>query len=123
MRNKILLITIIVILAGSFMWRLTVKAQDEDSEVVSYDYYRDIEELYKNNLRNKLDGLGFKNAGITMTRVYLSENELEYTVLIHHKKIDRMSDLEKELLLKNIEVLRLEVEQCKFQEIFLDYDS
>lgn len=63
----------------------------EKEEDFRSDYYRNIEKAYVTSVRNSLDDLGYKNAGITMTRV-VDNGFADYTITVHHGKIDLLDE-------------------------------
>lgn len=121
MKKKTVLITVLVVVLVCFTWHISVQAQNENGINLTNKYYREIEELYKENLRDKLTAMGYKNAGITLTRVYLDNGKREYTGLIHHQRIDRMTGREKDELLEELAIVHLQVKDCIFQEEILSY--
>ena len=123
MGRRLFLVTAAVICMTCLMWHMTVKAQDAKAASYSNAYYEELEEVYQELLRDKLDSMGFENAGITMTRVYREDGTREYTTLIHHRRIDRMTPCEQEELLQELSITNLNDEHCVFAEKFLAYSS
>ena len=113
-------ITIIVVILVCFTWHSSVMAQNENEQELSMEYYRELEDLYTTNLTEKLTGMGYKNAGVSTTRVYKEDGSFEYTALIHHKKIEKMNEEEKKALLKELSIIHLQAKDCVFKEEFLD---
>ena len=65
-------------------------------------YYRQVEKELLGQTREQLEALGFKNSGVTLTRVVDAEGNREYTFKIHHRKIDVMNEWEQENLAKKL---------------------
>ena len=56
-----------------------------------------------------------------MTKVYYEDGRREYTVQIHHKRIDRLSDGEKQLLMNELSAVCFGDSQCSVLHKFLSY--
>ena len=87
----------------------TVKAAAiNESEQISREEYKKMEEECVNHIKILLEEKGCKDAGVSLTYVTNDDVLREYTVVIHHKNIDRMSQDERLIL---IDRMREEAEE------------
>lgn len=124
MRKKSLVIlTLALTMVICLLFHMTAQAQDRREIQLAKEYYDDLEDLYVEILRDKLSSLGYENAGITLTKVYLENGTREYTSLIHHRRIDKLSVSEQEELMSELSVAILQDDNCKFKQEFFYYDK
>ena len=74
-----------------------------DGSAFSTKQYVDMEEEYVKEARMILLEKGCKNAGITLTYIADAEGNREYTVTLHHAKLDKMKDGERALLTSRLQ--------------------
>lgn len=102
---------------------ITIQARgQEEPDIADAGVYEQWKEDYTQLLKKVLYEKGYRNAGITMTRVCHEDGSLEYTVKIHHKRIDRLDDGEKRLLLNELEAVPTYGEDCRVFHQFLSYE-
>ena len=77
---------------------------------------------FSNFSKEELNEMGFRNSGVTLTRVVDAEGNREYTFTIHHGKIDRMSEEERMALAAALMQSITPVESCSFTHEFLMYE-
>ncbi len=63
------------------------------------------------DVRDTLEKNGYRNCGITITKVYEQEGNWEYTVLIHHKRFEKCTPEQTDALLTQLYKLSFEVQQ------------
>ena len=95
-------------------------------------YYRQVEKELLGQTREQLEVLGYKNSGVTLTRVVDAQGNRDYTFTIHHRKIDAMSPKERieltEKLTSNLEAAGSKqlygeaLAECSFFHEFLTYE-
>lgn len=87
-----------IFLAGiiSFCIGGTVKGQSRERESELLYQLREAELLWET--REYLNRSGFQNSGVTLTRVVDEEGRRAYTFTIHHSRIDRMNEGERQML-------------------------
>lgn len=122
MNRKIVMVTITVILSACLLWHVTAKAKNPMAPSLSREEYREIEEIYRTGIREKLNLMGFEQAGITLTKVYREDGVTEYTGMIHHRRIDRMNQEEKEELKDELDRFAVRTDSCVFKHEFLSYE-
>lgn len=75
-------------------------------------------DLYEKELmgqiRNVMEEYGCIYSGITMTKVYSSEGERSYQILIYHRDLAYLSHGEKETLMGRLKALEPETESVTF---------
>lgn len=76
----------------------SVMAFSLEEKAYSREEYRRMETEYIEKIRLVLLEKGCKNAGITLTYVTDKEEKREYTVTVHHRKLENMEQQEWELL-------------------------
>lgn len=64
---------------------------------VGSEYVNQCEDEYAKEIRNTLDEMGYSNAGVSITKV-IDDGHIEYTVSIHHRRIDKMDEIQREEL-------------------------
>ncbi len=75
-------------------------------------YYEQIEDDYVEVLRNTLSNKGYGNAGITMTKIFYENGKREYTVKLHHKRMERLNADEQQMLLAELSKIGFADEEC-----------
>lgn len=109
-RFYILVIALIIVSFSAMT--MTVNAT-EDKRLQHVDsYYEEIEDEYVQMLREELTGKGYRNAGITMTKVFFKDGRREYTVKLHHQRMARLSQEEKNILLEELSKVTFADSEC-----------
>lgn len=99
----------------------TVRGRERETE----NPYRLIESELLTEVREYLNRSGYTNSGVTLTRVTDGEGCREYTFTIHHGRIDRMDESEREILRDELDLLCQEAgsmfseDACSFRHEFL----
>lgn len=122
-RYRFCFISLAVVIILFSIVTMRVNGQGEHDIAIEREFYEEIEDAYVLRLRDMLGSKGYNNAGITMTKIYQSDGSREYTVQIHHKRIDRLSEGEKHLLLNELAAVCFGDEQCSVLHKFLSYDE
>ena len=73
-------------------------------------------------IRNLLEERGYRNSGVTMSRVRLEDGSNQYIVTIYHRRIMNLALDEQEELLDACRMIRFPVEDCNFFHEFLEAD-
>lgn len=117
-RNIIL--TILFITITVFCTTQTVFSREADSvSAYSEQYFDALEKEYVKTIRGILEDNGYANSGVTMTDIIEDNGEREYTVAIHHKRLDRLSECEKTELLSQLEQVSFGQDDCMINCCFL----
>ena len=117
---KFATITIVLLLITTFSVTGTVMSQNRGKDPIDAKHYRMLENQYIARVREQLEVQGYKNAGITMTRIMEEGGVREYTVLIHHKRINALNENERLLLAKDLGGTWFPVGNCGFEYKFLE---
>lgn len=114
--------TIGLIAVIAFLVSATVISQSDIGAQELENYYRQQEKELLQETKEFLTEMGFKNSGVTLTRVVDEEGKREYTFTIHHGKIDKMDEAERDEL-ADILFASAEIdENCTFCHEFLLYE-
>lgn len=106
------LITIGLIILVFTMMTMSVNAMEDKRLQHRDEYYEEMEDCYVKALREKLTGVGYRNAGITMTKVFYEDGAREYTVKLHHKRMERLTMQEQQDLLKELSQIEFADSEC-----------
>lgn len=74
----------------------TVMSREKRTEEAEGKYYRELGSIYAEEMREFLKGQGYADCGVTVTSVEDESGARRYIVTIHHGRIDRMTQTEKE---------------------------
>lgn len=117
------IISVILVLVAAFCISGTVFSQGRNRRIMEEKYYRDMEQTYLKEVRAFLEEEGYKNSGVTMTKVIEADGSRSYTVTIHHERIDRLPESDKQSLLANCSNISFPIEECTFSHILLNVRS
>ena len=116
---KWILTTIVLILVTAFSIAGTVISKNDFKAGELEQYYLQKEKQLTEDVRDFLNQKGYRNSGVTVTRVVESNGNREYTVTVHHGDIDRMTEGERTVLAGEMGNLTFEDEHCTFSMNFL----
>lgn len=119
---KTLIATALLVLIAAFGISGTVFSQKNGMSEAMHEYYRTVEREYVKEIRVFLTEQGYSNSGVTMNRITNEDGSMEYVVTIHHRRISRLEESEKEALLAACSELDFPVEDCGFYHKFLEAD-
>ena len=102
--GKLFFTLAVIIMIGVLFFK--TEAKGEEPKEADRIYYSELEDLFKDVLRAKLDHDGFIDAGINLSCVIYPNGEREYKVEIHHDRITNMDDNEKEEFLVKMSELK-----------------
>lgn len=115
-------VTICLVLVTAFCVVQTVKSQCavEGGELESYYQAKEAEMVRQT--RDFLQRAGYKNSGVMLTRVVDNEGKRQYTMTIHHGKIDKMDEKARQDLKGELSAFAFTSENCSFSHTFLIND-
>ena len=120
-RYSFLISTIVLILVIVLCISSTVKGQNSKKLNIRSDYYNKIEDQYVDNIKSKLNDMGFEYAGVTLTKTI--NNEIcTYTLQIHHKKLDKMSAEERNLVINKLNMEKMRLKDFCVKTKILEYN-
>lgn len=99
--------------AGTVMSRTGLSAEEVEA------YYSVKEDALVESVREFLNREGYTNSGVMLTRVVEADGSREYTLTVHHGKIDNMCEADRELLMGELEKIVFEDESSSFSHEFL----
>ncbi len=112
-------ITIGLIVLTFTMMTITVNATESKRLQHKNEYYEQLEDSYVKELRKELTGNGYRNAGITLTKVFYEDGAREYTVKLHHKRMERLNKEEQQDLLEKLSKIKFADNECRVYLKFL----
>ena len=107
--------TFVVSMVIAFFICGTVVSQADGKVTVDEESFPILEEEYVEEIKGLLDDLGYENSGVNLTMVADGEGNRSYQVKLHHKRINRLSEEEKEALFATVEELAFQVMGCEFE--------
>ncbi len=122
-RYRFYMLTVMIVFVLFSFVTMQVKGQGEIDFAADRELYEQLEDDYTERLQDMLTDKGYRNAGITMTKIYQMDGSREYTVKIHHKRINQLSDGEKILLLNELAAVSFGGENCSVLHKFLNYEG
>lgn len=111
--------TICLVVVIAFCVAGTVVSQTSIEGQALENYYREQEKQLLAETKEYLTELGFRNSGVTLTRVVDEEGAREYTFTIHHGKIDCMEENERQELVGKLSKIAVLEGDCEFHHEFL----
>ncbi len=118
-KNEYLYAVVTIMLAAVifFTTTLTVLSQSRDRQ--RKQYYVCAEKMYLNQVRDILDGEGYEHGGVTVRWVEEADGMRNYTVLIHHKKINSLDVDGRDKLLEILSKVGFADQNCSFKYEFI----
>lgn len=116
------MLTMCLVLVSAFCITKTVQSQTNVEQIEMEQYYREREEQLVHEVRTYLNEAGYKNSGVMLTRVVTADGWREYTISVHHDKINKMDMEKKEELRKQLSGFRFSAGNCFFYHEFLETD-
>lgn len=113
------IITIGLVIMAFTMMTMSVNATESKRLQHKDEYYEKVEDDYVQELREELTDNGYRNAGITMTKVFYEDGAREYTVKLHHKRLDRLTKQEQQDLLTKLSEISFADNECRVYLKFL----
>lgn len=114
-----ILFTVMMIVIIAFCVTETVISQSNEARCMEEKYYDELEADYLAEIKLILTSEGYRNSGVTMTRVTEADGMRSYTVNIHHKLIDKLSTDEQEQLEEMLGEIPFPDISCSFCHKFL----
>lgn len=109
------LVTVLLVLILWLFISETVMSQTEGNIVVDEVAFLQLEDDYVGTVKAYLEEKGYRNSGVTLTRVVDESGERSYEMVLHHKNMYKLSSEEQEIMLEEIETMAFHVSGCKFQ--------
>ena len=116
-RKGFYILTVLLVLAAVFCIKGTVMSRESNSDGRKNRYYAALEQEYLDRTRLLLEEEGFRDCGVNIRWVAEVDGSREYTVLLHHRKLNHISEEEKEELADILSDAEFEDELCRFYYI------
>lgn len=113
------LFTVFMILSLWFFISEKVMSQNNGTVTVDEAAFLELESNYLSQVKVYLEEEGFRNSGVTLSRVIETDGSRSYEITLHHKKLNELSLEEQKKLKADIEELAFGVSGCEFQVTFL----
>lgn len=114
MRSRFGIITIFLVMVIVFCTKQTVMSKENNERARQNQYYAVLEDEFLKATKEKLNEQGLHNSGVTMTRVTQADGKREYTVAIHHQKLEKMKAWQKEEILAQLVENEFADKLCSF---------
>lgn len=112
-------VTMLLVLATTYFCVGTVFSRTDLSRRELENYYYEKEQELVREARQFLDGEGYTNSGVMLTRVVDSDGSRSYTLTVHHGRIDGMGEEDRGLLLVELEKFAFTDDASTFHYEFL----
>lgn len=97
------LLGMLIIIVFCIFGTMTVNAVRHQK--MTDEAYTEFEKTYRDRVRAYMDDLGYKNAGIMLTKVVDCDGKRTYTLEIHHRRFSLLSDEEKSKVITDLQGL------------------
>lgn len=112
-------VVLVLTLFAVFCYAGTVKGRTDPGVREIEGYYQEKEKGLVADVKEFLSGQGFVHSGVMLTRVIEADGSREYTLTVHHGKIDRLDEESRQLLMNELEEIVFEGGDCTFRHEFL----
>lgn len=92
------IILLVLFLLLSFLISNIAYSKENVKNLELEQYYDGLEDVMLRKVKAYLNENGFRNSGVSLTRVVDSDNHRTYQLTVHHDHIDRMEEYEREEL-------------------------
>lgn len=111
-------LTVLLVLIIIFSVKGTVMSREKKGCERNNHYYAALEQEFVNSARKTLEGQGLHDCGLDLRWVADENGSREYTILIHHRRLDRMNGEDKATLADLLSAAEFQEETCTFQYVF-----
>lgn len=116
MRGRVFgVLTVLLVLVIVFCIKGTVMSRADSEYERKNHNYAAMERGYLERTRQLLEEEGLGNCGVNMRWVDDGYGNRKYTMVLHHRKLDRMSEDEKSVLADLLSEMEFRDEACSFQ--------
>lgn len=115
MDNKLFgALTVLLVLIILFCVKGTVMSRDHGGHERQNNYYTALEKEYLEKTRRLLNEEGLSNCGINLRWVADDESTREYTMILHHHRLEHMSEQERSDLTNRLTEVEFQDAACSF---------
>jgi hypothetical protein len=112
-------ITVVLILAILFFVKGTVFSKERNECAEANQHYTAMEKEYLRQTKDALEQEGYGNCGVTVTWVAAEDGSREYTVLLHHRKLQKLSTQEQTVIIGRLSEMEFDSGNCSFSYAIL----
>ena len=116
--EKGLVALIVVVIAFSIF---SINAHGMDNKKIHIVKNTEAEKEFVDNVKITLNDMGFENAGISLTKEVNEKGGLDYTISIHHRRIDKMDEYQRDELSDIIIGDGIKVNNCSVTTEYIEY--
>ena len=92
------IVLLVLFLLLSFLISNIAYSKENVKNLELEQYYDGLEDVMLRKVKEYLNENGFRNSGVSLTRVVDSDNHRTYQLTVHHDHINRMEEYEREEL-------------------------
>ena len=112
-------VAVLLAITAAFCISATAISQSRVPNEAMIAYEKEQMQQYSKELRTYLTELGYNNSGVTLTRTTQSDGSKFYTAKIHHTRIDKMDEYQREELLALLATISVSEPQVTVYHEFL----
>lgn len=106
--------TVLLVLTLGLCVKGTVTSEESDERGKRNHYYAVLEKEYRDRTRQLLEEQGLRDCGINIRWVADADGSREYTILLCHRRLNRMTEEEKSALACMLAEVEFQDEACSF---------
>lgn len=114
-----ILSTVLLTLIILFCATETVMGRNRTDKMGDKQYLASLEKEYEAGMKLLLKEKGYQNSGVTIRWISDEDGSRSYTIMIHHRKLEQISDAEREALVGELSGAEFEKERCTFHYEFI----
>lgn len=107
-------LTVLLVLIIVFCVKGTVTSRESAESGKKNHYYAVLEQAYLDRTQQLLEEQGLRDCGVNLRWVAEADGSREYTILLHHRKLNRMTEQEKSVLADMLAETEFQDEACSF---------
>lgn len=108
----------ILICIIAFFARGTMVSRAQTRNALEAGTYHEMERQYIKEMKEFLKEAGYENSGVNLTKVTDIDGSRSYQIKIHHPRIDKLKDTEREGLLEELNRMQFVEEASVEHEFF-----
>ena len=107
-------LTVVLVLIIVFCVKGTVASRESAVCGKKNHYYAVLEQEYLDRTKQVLEEQGLRDCGVNLRWVADGDGSREYTMLLHHRKLNRMTEEQKSVLTDMLIEVEFQDEACSF---------
>lgn len=118
MRRKLFgVVTVLLVLIIVICVKGTVTSKESEERGKKNYHYAVLEQEYLDRTRHLLEEQGLRDCGVNIRWVADVDGSRKYTILLHHRKLNRMTEEEKSVLTDMLTEMEFQDKACSFYYI------